>query len=105
MVTTWDGKWYDRGQMHDHCIVLLSYMEKHRWEKHTIRGLADLLGIPKSSLHDILQDAFEDKPHSLLFRVGMAYGFDFKVYLRPSSDDERVLIDVVKYRKEYEWAQ
>jgi hypothetical protein len=96
-INRWSGRWTDGGQMHDECLVLLCYMEKHRWERHTIRGLAEILGIPKSSLYVILEEAYDDKVHSLLFRVALAYGFDFKVFFRPSSNESRVLIDVVRF--------
>jgi chromosome segregation and condensation protein ScpB len=73
-------RYVHNGEMEDNCIMLLSYVEKEGVTRTTIRKLASKCKVPKSSLYDILRDAYEDKTHSTLFIYAMKYGYDFYIY-------------------------
>lgn len=86
--------------MLNHCIALLAYAEKNRFIEHSIYSLADECGIPYTSMWMILDEAYKCKTDSLLMRVAMTYGYDFKVYRGYNSSTNQytkgIIIDVVK---------
>lgn len=73
-------RYYDKGQMVDHCICLLAYVSRHRMEPQSITRLAKRCNIPYSTLYTILGEAYLSPDCSLLKGVAMNYGYEFHVY-------------------------
>jgi hypothetical protein len=56
-------------------------MEKHpELTRTSIREIGRLCGIPEKTLRVILIEAQEYPEGSLLFRVALCYGYNFKIY-------------------------
>jgi len=82
----------------DDCLALLSYVSKHRNEPQSINQLSEEIGIPVSSLREMIIEAEELRDHSYLSEVAYKYGFDFKIYKgwNARGHHKRNVIDVVK---------
>jgi hypothetical protein len=88
-----DGYWtvdYER------CLSLLSHVSKHRptlgnkrGEWQTVLGLSDELGIPRTTLRHILEDAKERPDGCLLFKVAQDHGYSYRLM-----DENGSIIDV-----------
>jgi len=62
------------------CVVLLSWASKNRSKEASITIIAEETGIPRMTLHWILQDVFERKENAILSRAARSNKYDFMVY-------------------------
>jgi len=86
-------------KMVDDCIVLLSYVSKHRNEPQSRRILSDATGIPEKTLMHILTDCQE-----ILWHTAEKYGYDIWVaesFPAKCQFDRTKLIDAVKALDRY----
>lgn len=62
------------------CVVLLSWAAKNRSREASITIIAEETGIPRMTLHWILEDSFDRKENSILARAARSNNYDFMVY-------------------------
>lgn len=93
-------RYYHKGEMADHCVVLLAHMVNKPNYKCSVNKLAAECGIPVRSLCLILKDAKDDKFNSTLFIHAMKHGYDFHVFNNwnktMSYYSSNLIIDVVR---------
>lgn len=54
-------------------------MSKNRREWQTVKGLAEVCGIPRVTLIHILEDAKANGSQSFLFGIARRYGYSYKL--------------------------
>jgi predicted transposase YbfD/YdcC len=82
------------------CIVLLAWAAEHRNMEASITIIAEETGIPRMTLHWILEDVFDRHERSILSRTARSYNYDFMIYKSWNTTEKykrkKKIIDAVK---------
>lgn len=88
-------------KMMSDCIVLLEWASRNREREASITIIAEETGIPRMTLHWILEDVFDRKERAILSRAARTYNFDFKVFNTWNTTEKykrkKRIIDAVRY--------
>jgi predicted transposase YbfD/YdcC len=81
------------------CVVLL-WASRNRSKEASITMISEETGIPRMTLHWILEDVFDRKENSILARAARSNNYDFMVYRTWNTTNKykrrKKIIDAVK---------
>ena len=87
------------------CIVLLAWAAEHRNMEASITIISEATGIPRMTLHWILEDVFDRHERSILSRTARSYNYDFMIYKSWNTSEKykrkKKIIDAVKINDQY----
>jgi hypothetical protein len=91
----------DECKMMGDCIVLLNWAALNREREVSITIISDETGIPRMTLHWILEDFFDRKERSIISRAARSYNYDFIIFKSWNTTNKykrkKRIIDAVRY--------